>query len=108
MTRASIASLRVSNPSVGITIVCDAVSGRALRYSADPLLDEVDDIFISDTPDGSPGYRNRHVKTRLRQIMEGLFLFLDSDTFVRGDLSPIFSLDADIAGARNHSRDEYS
>ena len=40
------------------------------------------------------------MKTRLREIIEGPFLFLDSDTLIRGDLSPIFFLDTDIAGAR--------
>jgi hypothetical protein len=107
MTRVSIASVRVSNPSVAVTVVCDAVSGTALQRSCDPLLNEVDELVVSETPDGDAGYRSRHVKTRLREVIEGPFLFLDCDTFVRGDLSPIFSLDTDIAGARNHSRDEF-
>ena len=36
------------------------------------------------------------------------FCFIDSDTFVRGDVSPIFSLNVDIAGACNNSRDEFT
>src|SRR5262249_10273878 len=45
------------------------------------------------------------VKTQLRGLVDGPFVFLDSDTFVRDDISQIFSLDTDIACAPNHSRD---
>ena len=80
--------------------------GHRIEGHRDPLLDAIDEFVSCDTPEGDPGYRNRHVKTRLRQIIEGPFLYLDSDTFIRGDLSPIFSLDTDIAAACNHSQNE--
>jgi hypothetical protein len=107
-TRVSVEAIRISNPSLRVVVACDAVSGRALKSSCDPLLNEIDELVICDTPEGNAGYRSRHVKTRLREIIDGPFLFLDSDTFVRGDVSPIFSLDADIAAACNNSRDEFS
>jgi hypothetical protein len=107
MTRVSIASLRISNPFVKVAVACDDVSAAALKRSCDPLLNEVDDFIICDTPEGDAGYRNRHVKTRLRQLIEGPFLFLDSDTLVRGDLSTIFSLNTDFAAAPNHSSDDF-
>ena len=93
MTRVSIASLRISNPFVEVTVACDDVSAAALKRSCDPLLKEVDNFIICGTPEGEVGYRNRHMKTRLRQIIEGSFLYLDSDTLVRGDLSSVFCLD---------------
>jgi predicted homoserine dehydrogenase-like protein len=65
----------------------DAASGRALAKSSERLLAEVDKVVVSETPAGSPEYRNRHAKTRLRQLIEGPFLFLDSDTLVRGDVT---------------------
>ncbi len=107
MTRVSVASLRLCNPSISVTLVCDDVSGRALKSACDPLLDEVDELLTSEAPEGDASYRNRHIKTRIRHIVEGPFLFLDSDTFIRGDLSPIFLLDTDIAGAANHSQDQF-
>jgi hypothetical protein len=106
MTRTSVASIRISNPSLRVLVACDAVSGAALKCSFDPLLNEIDELVICHTPAGGAVFRSRHVKTRLRQIIEGPFLFLDSDTLVRGDLSPIFSLNTDIAAACNHSRDK--
>src|SRR5262245_42859497 len=108
MTRVSVASLRINEPRVAITMVCDAISGRALQRSRDPLLNEVDTFVICDTPNGDAGYRNRHVKTRLRNVLEGRLLFLDSDTFVRGGLSSVFDLDSDVAGVPNHSSDKFS
>lgn len=107
MSRVSIASLRLSNPDIEVTLACDTVSAQELKSSHDPLLSEVDELLTCDTPPGDPVYRNRHVKTRLREIVEGPFLLLDSDTLVRGDVSCVLSVDSDIAGAPNHSSDEY-
>ena len=106
-TQISVESVRISNPSLRVVVVADAPSGRALKNSCRPLLNEIDELVICDTPEGNKEYCSRHLKTRLRNIIEGPFLFLDSDTLVRGDLSTIFSLDTDIAAASNGSRDEF-
>jgi lipopolysaccharide biosynthesis glycosyltransferase len=105
MTRVSVASIRISNPDAKITIVCDQNSGLAMQNVKEPLLEEVDEYLLCETPSGDANFRNRYIKTSLRKVINGPFLFLDSDTFVRGDLSPLFALDADIAVAPNHSRD---
>src|SRR5262249_34810753 len=107
-TQISVESIRISNPSLRVVVVADALSGRALKNSCYPLLNEIDELVIYDTPEGNKEYCSRHLKTRLRNLIEGPFLFIDSDTLVRGDLSPIFSLDTDIAAAGNGSRDEFS
>jgi hypothetical protein len=108
MTRISAASLRMTNPSANICVVCDAETNRAVREAHDPLLDEVDEWLTFETPPGDAAFRNRYLKTSLRQRVSGEYLFLDSDTIVRDDLSEIFQLDGDIAAAPNHSRDNYS
>ena len=79
-----------------------------MQRARDPLIAEVDDWLIVDAPPGDSGFRNRFVKTSLRGLLNGPFLFLDSDIFVRGDLSEIFTFDTDIAGARNHSRQAFA
>lgn len=107
MTRVAVASLRLSNPTMRLVVACDAESDLAMRRSRDPLIEEVDEWLVVDTPPGNAGFRNRFVKTSLRATVSGPFLFLDSDIFVRGDLSEIFQLDTDIAGARNHSREAF-
>lgn len=103
-TRIAIASLRQTNPWLPVTIAVDRATHDALRISADPLTSEADDWLVVDVPGGNAEYRNRHIKTRLRTLLQGPFLFLDSDILVRGDLSAIFGTECDIAGARNHSR----
>jgi hypothetical protein len=105
MTRFAIASIRLTNPDFLITVACDSDSNIALTKIDHPLLREVDHWQVVNTPQGDDTFRNRFVKTSLRRTISGPFLFLDSDTLVRGDLSPIFKTNADIAGARNHSRE---
>lgn len=105
MTRVSAASIRITNPNIGIVLACDDHSVAAMRHSRDPLLDEVDELITCRTPAGNSSFRNRFVKTQLRLLLDGPFLFLDSDTIVRGNMMEIFLLDTDIACAPNFSRD---
>ena len=106
MTRVSVASLRLTNPSVKVVVVCDTETDRALRAGKDPLLDEVDEWSAFETPPAPPVFRNRFLKTSLRQRIEGSYLFLDSDTIVRDDLAAIFAMPGDMAAAPNHSKEE--
>ncbi len=108
MTRVAVSSIRRTNPDAKIWVCCDADTGRACKKIRDPLLDEVDKWLPVETPQGNGNFRNRFVKTKLRNILEGTFLFLDSDVLIRGSLSPLFNLDTDIAGARNHSLEDYN
>jgi len=108
MTRVAIASLRLSNPALRVVVAADGETDRAVRQARDPLIGEVDEWLAVDTPPGIAGFRNRFVKTSLRGLIEGPYIFLDSDVFVRGNLSEIFTLDADIAGARNHSQQDFA
>ena len=105
MTRISATAVRITNPKATIVLACDDQSVAAMRHSRDPLLDEVDELITCCTPAGDCVFRNRFVKTQLRCLFDGAFLFLDSDTLVRDDISKVFFLDADIACARNESGD---
>lgn len=107
MTRVSAASARRTNPDVRLAVVCDAETDRAMRQGMDPLLREVDEWRTFETPPGSPTFRNRYLKTSLPERIAGPFLFLDSDTIVRGDLSSLYRLPGDLAAAPDHSRDSY-
>jgi len=101
MTRISIASLRLTNPRFKITIVLDQITKDVLHKSSDPLLTEVDEVMIIPTPNGNNVFRNRHIKTRLGTLVRGPFLFLDSDTIIRGDISAIFNFNGNVAGVPN-------
>jgi hypothetical protein len=105
MTRVSLATLRLTNPSARVTIACDQQTHQALQASGSQLFHEADAVRGFPTPDGPPTYRNRYVKTQLGRLIVGPFLFLDSDTVVRKPLTPLLDLHCDIAAAPNHSRD---
>jgi len=105
MTRISVASARLSCPGTRVMLACDEVSAREMEKTRDLLLYDVDEVMVVPTPEGNATYRNRHIKTRLRTLLEGEFLFMDSDTIVRGDLSALNSIEGDIAAAPNHSAD---
>jgi|688.fasta_scaffold241724_1 hypothetical protein len=103
MTRVSITSLRHFNPQCHVTIALDSESLENLSSKKDPLLNEADSVLEVSTPEGCPQFRNRFVKTSLTNHIAGPFLFMDSDTLVRSDVSEIFRPIADIQGCLNHS-----
>ena len=108
MTRVSAASLRMTNPGAQIVVACDTETDRAVRAAKDPLLGEVDEWRVFDPPRGNAAFRNRFLKTSLRERVSGEYLFLDSDTIVRDDLTPVFQMPGDLAAAPNHSRENIS
>jgi hypothetical protein len=95
--------VRASNPQVKITVVGDSKTQKALEAVRHPLLKEVDEFQVVDVEADSPHFTNRFIKTSLRQCVEGPFLFLDADTLVRGDLTPIFQINSATASVAKHS-----
>lgn len=104
-TGVALAALRASNPRVRAVIVCDRDTDASLRDAGAPLVSQADRWLTFDTPPGGAAFQSRFLKTTLRSRLDGPFLYIDSDVFVRGPLDEIFSLDCDVAGAPNHSRD---
>lgn len=91
-------SVKHYNPQSKITVVIDYVS----RNSVDSecyvnfmkLIDE--EIVISINDDYTNVEKSRWIKTNLRNLVKGDFLFLDVDTIVCEDLSEIDDFDIDI------------
>ena len=103
MTRLSIASVRLANPGVTVSVVVDSDSSRALHASADRLIREVDNWVVVETPEGPAEFRNRYIKTQLgRCVSDKPFVYLDSDTIVRDRIHFEPESAWDIAGAFNH------
>lgn len=105
MTRVSLASVRRTNPGARIEIACDQPTHSALKATNSRLFREADAVLAFPTPEGEPTFRNRFIKTQLRLLLDGSFLFLDSDTVVRKPLTPLLKINADLAAATNHSAD---
>jgi hypothetical protein len=103
MNLISLRTLRYSNPNAKIILVCDSDTVQSLETYKHPILQEADQIISVKTPDQPPSFRNRFIKTSLRQHLSGDFLYLDADTVIRGDLSSIFDIKTSFAAAPNHS-----
>lgn len=103
MTRISMMSLRMNNPNAYIVLVCDSASKSALEKCGHVVITECDSVISISTPEGPPVFRNRYIKTSLRQHLSGPFLYLDADTVIRGDLSEVFKTTASFSAAPNHS-----
>lgn len=104
MTLAAIISLRNSNPEVRVTLVCDGISMRRLGQSADPVLNAADALVEVEVGHPESRFRSRYLKTSVGHLIDGPFLFMDSDTLIRKDLDPLAALtrDCDIAAAPNN------
>ena len=103
MTYASVQFLRYAHPEAQIICLCDAQSHRALESMRHPLLEAVDRAEPVVTPDGSAGHRNRFIKTQMRQIVQGDFVYFDSDTVVVDRVDEMFACPAPMAGIPNFS-----
>lgn len=105
MARVSLATIRVSNPNTIIEVVCDRHTFAKLRSDNSKLFSEADFIHCIETPNGTPTFRSRYIKTQVGLLIKGSFLFLDTDVIVRDSLDPLLEISADISAAPNHSRD---
>lgn len=90
----SLNSLRESNPDIGATVCTDLVDEAGqfdgIQAYTPAELWEIDYHFVT---------ANRHGSIKGRFIGASPYLetlYLDCDTFIRGDLSPLFSMLADV------------
>ena len=103
MTLLSVWSLKATNPTALPVLMGDTRTIDSLRTYRNDFLKEFDEIIAVETPAGDGVFRNRFVKTTMRFHLKGHFIYLDSDTLIRGDLTPISSIDVDFAAARNNN-----
>jgi hypothetical protein len=101
MTYASVAFLRYAHPEAEIICLCDTASHRALEAARHPLLEAVDRAEPVETPNGTAGYRNRFVKTQMRQILDGDFVYFDADTVAVDRVDEMLACPAPMAGTPN-------
>lgn len=79
----SLISLRRWNPDAMISLACDDATNESLvglRARHAELIDEIK-VFPFE-PSFGKHYRSRFLKTRLREIFNGDFLYLDCDTII--------------------------
>ncbi len=93
----SVYSLRLHNNSVNIAIVIDKYTDRGLKEYREHIRQMVDEIIVVDTPyPDNKMLSSRYLKTNLRNLIDGTFLFIDCDTIICENLDKIDSFKGDI------------
>lgn len=94
----SMFSARHWNPYAHIVLIVDDLTDKLLVGKRAELLDYVSEKIVVPFDDASLSmmYRSRFIKTSVRQLIQGRFLFIDCDTIVCGDLSEIDTFDCEI------------
>lgn len=105
MMRLSIASVRLTNPDTVVEVLIDQQSLEEIQAAGSRLLEEIDHVHACAVPPGPAALRSRHLKTSMRTVVQGAFLFLDADTLVRKPLCPEWSDTTDVAACPNYCRD---
>lgn len=88
-TLVAIASLRVHNPGAFVTVLTDdRTAATLIEGNRAALKDAVDELKVLELDEKlSPMLRSRYLKTVMRNVIDGDFLYMDSDIAIVGDLS---------------------
>lgn len=87
-TLIAISSLRIHNPGAFVTLLTDDKTAETLNGQRAILKDCVDELKVIPFDEKlSPMLRSRYLKTIMRNVIDGDFLYMDSDIAVVGDLS---------------------
>lgn len=92
-------SLRLyhSKDDAEVVLVMDTDTHERLVNKKAFILDDVTPIVVSVPEEHTVMQSSRYIKTRLRQIVKGDFLYLDSDTIICGSLADIDKIEAEMA-----------
>ncbi len=103
MALVSILSLKLTNPSLPVRLLCDSESARWLHESGHRLPGLCDSVAAVETPQGSAVYRHRWIKTQLPRFLPGDGIHLDADTLVRGSLGTLPQGDWEFAAVPDYN-----
>lgn len=94
---ASLFSLRRFHKDACVKCLCDADTAKRVREHK-ALADMLTEIVVVDVPQHYNGkQRSRQIKTIVREIVSGDYLFIDTDTIICQSLDGVEDVDADIA-----------
>ncbi|WP_428407149.1 hypothetical protein [Hyphococcus sp.] len=101
MASVSAATLRETTPGARITILSDTAT-RDLQSPAIKFLDSIADNWICEAfAQGSGLERSRRLKLTCRGLVEGDFVYLDCDTLIARDLTPLARHSGDFSAVRD-------
>ena len=105
----SMHSLKKYNPDAKITAVLDKETFKGLKGYRNRIKAYIDELITPETPGGlTATQKSRYLKTSLRQLVQGDFLYIDNDTVIKGDLSGLDKIEFDVGAVLNRHRDDWS
>lgn len=91
-------SVKLHNKSTRIELVVDERTFQSIQGKRDCIKKFVDIITPIKTPeDFNNMQKSRYLKTNLRNLIQGDYLFIDCDTIICGNLDEIEQMNAEIA-----------
>lgn len=95
----SVSCARRFSPSLDICLVVDKKTYSELYGYRKEILGLVDEVVVYDKLGSSNNFTSRMIKTNLRNLVGGDYLYIDIDAIPIDDLSSVFSMDCDMAMA---------
>lgn len=92
-------------PKARIILLVDELTHVKLQAVNDPVLASVDQVLRVETGMDTPIRRNRALKTTMRLVLEGPFVYLDSDTLPIRRFDELFSHDDDFAAVQDYTQE---
>lgn len=98
----SLCSLRKHNPDVTVEVVCDRDTYDTLKDNRSGIYDCNIKVNTVETPKEWGNWeRSRYIKTNLRNLTKGDYLFVDTDTVICSSLECIDDIKYDVAAVRD-------
>lgn len=103
----SVWSARHWNPDAHIVLITDNLTDKLFVGKRAEILDYISEKIVVPFEDDSLSmvYRSRWLKTSVRQLIKGDFLFIDCDTIVCKSLVEVDSFDKEICAVRDSNVD---
>ena len=101
MAAVAVLAVRRLHPQARITLVTDEPTARAVDHGNHALGNIVSEIIMQPTGTDDPIVSSRHLRTTLRQLVKGDYLYLDNDAIAVRPLDWGWPEGVDLAMARD-------
>jgi hypothetical protein len=99
MAAVSITTLRMASPRARIIILTDLATSILDSPGVSVIRAAANDFMIVDCPGDSSFSRSRFIKSNMRRLVNGRFVYLDSDTIIMKSPDAIWQIDCDVAAS---------
>lgn len=104
----SLCSLRKHNPDTIVELIVDKDTKATLIKERTQIFSYVTRVVLVDVPEQlTKKRRSRYIKTRLRKLISGDYLYIDTDTIIHSSLEDIDKITSDICAVQEYNECKY-